>query len=147
MYIFANNDSLYFNNKVTTFHFTRYELNTGLRMDLRFDKINFYAAIGFSTRNNITFYSEKTNAKFKGLYRTYFYINNPKPTLFFNLGLVLKLGNARSVYNNKNIYDALDLNSYDGLNKNNTQIPISPKTKMKNSNIESVQDLIDYNDL
>lgn len=146
MFSFANNDSLYYNKSSTTFHFTRYELNTGIRLDLRMKRINFYTGLGFSTRNTITFYSENKNKNTTGTYRTYFYRENPPPSLFLNLGLVIKLGKTRSIYNNRNLYDASDLNNAEGVSNNNAQIPISPKKISKNNNIESIQDLIDYTD-
>ncbi len=146
MFSFANNDSLYYNKNSTTFHFTRYELNTGFRFDLRLKRINLYTGLGFSTRNNITFYSENRNKNTTGTYRTYFYKENPAASLFLNLGLVFKLGKARSIFNSRNLYDANDLNNSEGVSNNNAQIPISPKKLSKNYNIESIQDLIDYTD-
>lgn len=145
MFIFSNQDSLYFNKSASSFHFTRYELNTGLRFDLRLKHFNFYTALGFSTRNNITLYSEKRNTGNVGSYNTYFYTKKLPSTLYLNLGLLIKIGKTRSIYNNRNLYDAVDLNNTVGLPNQNTQIPI-PAKKTGKTNLESIQDLIDYND-
>lgn len=146
MYIFSNQDSLYFNTNVESFHFTRYELNTGCRVDLRIKQVNFYAALGLSTHNNITFYSEKRNSSKVASYNTYFYRKNLPASAFLNVGLVIKLGKTRSMYLNRNLYDAVDLNSTAGLPNQNAQIPIPAKKTPEKINLESIQDLIDYND-
>jgi len=148
MYNFANNDTLYFNANVKTFHFTRYELNTGLRVDVRVGShFGFFACSGISSRNNITFYSDAVN-KSNGLpYRKYFYSASPARTGYLQLGLVVKLGKTRTISNNRNLYDAIDLNSSTGTNDGNRQIQVDGKEKpLKNPNLESIQDLIDYND-
>lgn len=146
MYNFSNHDSLYFKKDISTFHFTMNELTTGLRFDLRFKRLNFYTAIGISSKNNVTFYSDKVNARTLGSYRTYFYTKNMPSTLFLNLGFVIKLGKTRSIYNNRNLYDAIDLNNSQGLPNNNAQIPVQSKKTKSNNNLESIQDLIDYTD-
>jgi hypothetical protein len=148
MFNFSNSDSLYFKRTSETFHFTRYEVNTGFRFDVRLSShFNFYIASGISSRNNITFYSEDANRRRRAYYNRYFYSKNVAPSLYFNFGLVLKFGKVRSYYNNKNIYDALDINNAVDLNSNgNVQIPLSPARKKSDFNLQSVSDLIDYND-
>jgi hypothetical protein len=147
MYNFANNDSLYFRKQVSTFHFTRYEVNTGLRIDgLITSYFNFYAALGLSTKNNITFYSETANpSKRKVPYHTYFYSRKADPGLFFNLGLVFRLGKTRTYLNDLNVYDAMDLNNANDGNRN-ANIPITPR-KQSVLNLKGIEDLVDYNDL
>ncbi|MDX2174617.1 MAG: DUF6268 family outer membrane beta-barrel protein [Bacteroidota bacterium] len=154
MFIFSNRDSLdYFRNS-STFQFTRYEINSGFRFDVRLNNnFNFYVAAGLSTKNNITFYSDKANKDRPRLpYRKYFYEQDLAPTGFFNFGLVLKFGKTKSYFNNRNIYDAIDLNNTidagDGNTSNgNVQIPVkSEKIKKKDANLTSIQDLIDAND-
>jgi hypothetical protein len=154
MYNFSNHDSLYYIGNDATFHFTRYEINSGLRADVRVNPwFNFYVALGLSTKNNITFYSEKANKDKPRLpYAKYFYNKNMPSTLFLNFGLVFKFGKTKSYFYNRNIYDAIDLNNTIGdgdnnISNGNTQIPNAPKTVKKNVNLSSVQDLIDYNDL
>lgn len=153
MFNFSNHDSIYFFPDSKTFHFTRYEINTGFRADVRVNSwFNFYIATGFSTKNNITFYSERANpSKSASGYRVYFYDKDFAPTMFFNAGLVLKFGKTRSFYNDKNLYDAIDLNNTIGggdnnISNGNTQILIPSKQKQQEYNLKSVQDLIDYND-
>jgi hypothetical protein len=146
MYNFSNNDSLYKKRSEPTFHFTRYEINTGLRCDARFtDYFYFYFSAGISSKNTITFYSETANpAKRKLPYNTYFYSRKVAPSLFFNLGLVLRFGKTRNSYHDKNLYDAIDLNNATE-NIHLNQVPIPPK-KQSAENLNSIQDLIDYND-
>lgn len=154
MFNFSNHDSLYYINNDATFHFTRYEINTGLRLDMRLsNNFNVYVATGISTKNNVTFYSERANSTHRHLpYNKYFYKSDMPSTLFFNFGLVLKFGKTKSYYNNKNILDAIDLNNTidagDG-NTNNGGVQLPTKAKKitkKDVNLNSVQDLIDYND-
>lgn len=146
MFNFSNRDSLYFRSTDATFHFSRYEINTGFRFDVRLTSaFNFYIATGISSRNTISFYSERANNRRNVLYSTYFYSKNIAPGLFFNFGLVFKLGKTRSYYNNKNIYDAVNMNNT--LNPNgNVQIPLTPKKKAKDINLKAIEDLVDYND-
>lgn len=152
MYNFSNHDSIYYLSNAATFSYTRYELNSGFRADVRAsDKFNFYVAAGISSRNNITFYSEKANRSRPNLpYRTYFFTESLGPTLFVNLGLVFKFGKTRTFYKDRNMYDVMDLNNTmdvgdNGGSAGNPQIPITPKSK-KEINLNSIQDLIDYND-
>ncbi len=147
MFNFSNHDSLYSKNPDATFHFSRYELNSGFRFDFRFSShFALFVASGISSRNSITFYSEKANSRRFGYYSTYFFTKRVRPTLFFNFGLVLKFGKTRSYFNNKNIYDAIDLNNTAGHNNGNVQIPLTPKKKKSDYNLKSVEDLVDYND-
>ena len=152
MYNFSNHDSLYYIGNDATFHYTRYELNTGFRADVRVNNnFNFYVSTGISSKNNVTFYSETGNkARPRLPYRNYFFSETLKPTLFFNLGLVFKFGKTRSFYKDHNMYDVMDLNNSIDVGDNNgsagnPQIPVTPKAK-KDVNLSSIQDLIDYND-
>lgn len=148
MFNFSNHDTLYPKTNVTTFHFTRYEINTGLRFDVRLgNHFVMFASAGLSTGNHIVFYSDKANTGRSRLpYNTYFYNAKTAPTLFVQYGLLLRFGKTRSYYNNRNIYDAIDLNDKAGTYTNNLQIPLQPRNTPKNLNLESVRDLIDYND-
>jgi hypothetical protein len=149
LFNFSNRDSLYFRKTDATFHFSRYEINTGLRFDVRLGSFfNFYISTGLSSRNNITFYSERANKNRRNLvYNSYFFTKNVAPTLFFNFGLVLKFGKTKSYYNNRNIYDAINLNNtIDPNNNGDVQIPLTPKKKKADLNLKSIEDLVDYND-
>jgi hypothetical protein len=150
MFIFSNADSLYFRGTEATFHFTRYEVNTGLRVDVRATRFfSFYLATGLSTGNNITFYSEAANPrKRSGPYRTYFYASKVPPSGFLNLGLVFSFGKTRSFYKDRNIYDAIDLNRQgNGIDNGNTQIPLPGKSIPKDLNLESIRDLVEESEL
>jgi len=153
MWNFSNSDSIYTLHPESTVHFTRYEMNSGLRIDGRLQNwLNFYFATGFSTKNKISFYSNTANAKSSKLpYSKYFYEYDPTPSIFVNFGLVFKFGKTRSYYKNKNIYDAIDLNNTisggdNNVSNGNLQIPIETKKRNDQLKINSVQDLIDYND-
>lgn len=152
MFNFSNHDSLYYLNNDATFHFTHSEITTGARADIRVTNwFNFYVALGFSTENRITFYSETANSKRSKLpYSKYFYNEVLPSTGFFNCGLSFRFGKTRSYYNNTNIYDAIDLNNTaggdDNLNNGNSQIPLNTRRKKAEADLKSVQDLIDYND-
>lgn len=147
MFNFSNQDSLYYFKTDRVFNFTRYELNTGLRLDVRAGKhFNFYVASGLSSKNNITFYSERANTSRPRLpYKRYFYSENPQSTLYLNVGLVFLFGKTRSYYNDKNLYDAINLSNTANEN-GNAQLPFLNKQKKSDANLESVQDLVDYND-
>jgi hypothetical protein len=148
MWNFSNADTLYFRKTDATFHFTRYEINTGFRGDFRMSShFSFYVALGLSTKNNITFYSERANTGQKvGAYSTHFFTKNIPPSAYLNFGFVLRFGKTRSYYNNKNIYDAIDINNQANGNNGNLPIPLDSKKKPKDINLESVRDLVDYND-
>jgi hypothetical protein len=144
MYLFSNTDSIYLKQTENAFHFTRYEIITGLRADVRIKRvISLYASAGISSKNNLTFYSDNSNAKLSGSpYNIYFYEGETRPTLFINAGVVVRLGKARSSHNDKNILDAIDLNNDKG-----PAIQISPEARQQSKlNMKSVEDLIDYND-
>lgn len=153
MFTFSNKDSLYyFNREADFFNFTRYEILSGLRYDAAFGKVfSMYIALGLSTRNNITFYSESANAnRPRAPYRKYFYMKDFGPTGFINLGMVFKFGKTKSYYNQHNMYEAMDLNNSEGIGNNTTlnpfNIPVHENVKKSKLNLADVQDLIDAND-
>jgi len=161
MFTFSNYDSLYnnafslFSKNSKAFHFTRYEILTGFRLDaVLTNNLSCYASLGLSSQNNITFYSEEANAerprRFLPL-KTYFYEKNLKTTGFLNFGLVVRFGQTKSYYNNKNLYDAFDLNNVNTVGDNNSgpgniEIPIKKTIKRSKLNLVDIQDLIDTND-
>jgi hypothetical protein len=146
MYNFSNHDTLYYLPSVKTFQFTRYELNTGLRVDYRGKRLNLFLATGFCTRTSLTFYSDQKNAG-AAPYRVYFYNATPGATLYSETGIVFKLGKARSIYNNTNLYDAIDLNGGNGAGDQNAQIPMDTKRQQNDLNLEEIRDLVEYDDL
>lgn len=146
MFNFSNSDSLYFRRNTSTFHFSRHDLNTGARFDVRVSRnFNFYVATGISSGNRIVFYSDNANKR-GVIYNTYFYSKYIRPSLYLNFGLVLKFGKTRSYYNNRNVYDAINLNNTVDLNNGNVQIPLTPGKKKSDLNLKGVEDLVDYND-
>jgi hypothetical protein len=154
MYTFLNNDSLYyFRPEVKYFNFTHYEILGGLRLDFLLNK-NFsgYVDFGSSTHCSITFYSMETKANQPlRSYKAYFYNKSLSPTGFLNFGLVWKFGKTKSYTNDRNMYDALDINNQNGIGDNNTgpgntEIPINKSIKRSKINLEDIQDLIDVTD-
>ncbi|MGE0567289.1 MAG: DUF6268 family outer membrane beta-barrel protein [Bacteroidia bacterium] len=154
MFTFSNKDSLYyFNREAKYFYFSRYEILTGLRFDGSIgNNFSYYVALGTSSKNRIAFYSEKANNSNdpSKQYKTYFYFKDFKSTGFLNLGLVFRFGKTKSVFNNRNLYDVMDLNNTIGVGDNNinpgSRIPIEQSIKQSKLNLADIQDLIDAND-
>ncbi|MBN8692904.1 MAG: hypothetical protein J0L69_06885 [Bacteroidetes bacterium] len=152
LFNFSNNDTIYKINNDKTINFGRYELLTGARLDVVPTKwFNFYVATGFSTRNYVAFYSNTHNKNNKNALGE-FYSNNPRGTIFLNLGLVFRIGRTKSYLNNQNIYEAIDINGTidpgeNNVNPGNGNIVIPNKRKGSNSlKPTEVQDLIDIYD-
>ena len=153
MWNFSNYDSLYTIKGDATFHFTRYEINTGLRVDgSLFHWFNYYVAMGLSSKNNITFYSNNKNENNKNQpYKIFFYRTNLPSTLFLNIGVVYHFGKTKSFFNNRNMYDAHDINNNIGAGDNNVNngnmgIPVIRERERPDTKLKGMQDLIDYND-
>lgn len=160
MFNFSNRDTVYNGNyyKNTNIsddkviHFGRYELLTGFRMDVVPCRwFSFYISTGFSTRNGIAFYSNNFNKNNKNKRYGDFYARAPQNSGFFNMGLVFRIGRTKSYYNNKNMYEVVDLNnsvdpSDNNVNPGNGTINTSKKTLPKSLKPTEVQDLIDAND-
>ncbi|MFL5753593.1 MAG: hypothetical protein ACJ76F_09310 [Bacteroidia bacterium] len=149
LYTFSNSDTLYFGTD-KTIQFGRYELNHGFRVDYKASKnFSFYAAIGGSGNSYISMMSFSYNKDNKGLL-TPFFIEKLGKAGFGNIGMTLRFGNAKKVYNNRNMYEVFDINSTVDPGDNNTnpgnEIPSVPK-KVKNLGYKDVQDLIDTQDL
>jgi len=150
IYTFSNNNQVYYLKNDATFYFARREVNTGLRVDFKpTSRMLFYVAGGLSTRNTISFYSDNLNRTNRlGAYKTFFYKNELPTTFFANFGLTIKLGKAKSVYNNTNLIDAIDLNNQNAPGDDNSfngNINL-PSKASKNYNLKSIEDLIDIND-
>ncbi len=152
LYTFANTDSIQLgninDNKIL--YFGRYEFIAGARVDILPSKhFNFYLASGFTTQNSITFYPKNKSNSFN----TYdnFYKEKIGSSLFVNVGLVFRFGKTKSIYNNSQLYNGLDINNSNdsgdnGVNIGNGNIPVAPK-KMKKNNIDDVLDLIETQDM
>lgn len=153
LYTFANSDSLqigniYENNKL---YFGRYEFLSGLRLDVQPSKFfNFYLSTGFTTKNKIAFFPTNKVKDNVSLYRSY-YSEDIKSSIFVNFGFVFRFGKTKSIYNNMQIYDALDINNTidsgdNGVMRGNGDIPV-PVTKIQKINPDEVLDLIETQDL
>jgi hypothetical protein len=112
--------------------------------------LNFYLASGFTTRNSISFYSNGFNKRNKGQYGD-FYTAKPMNSVYINFGVTLRFGRTKSYYNNRNMYEAIDINNSidpgdNNVNTGNGNIPIPKKKLPKSLKPSEVQDLIDAND-
>ena len=150
----ANNDTINYKrpNEKTIFY-GRYELNYGFRMDANFNKhISIYAAAGVTGVKHLSFFSDVENANNK-LVLNSFYNEAFSPGVFANVGITLRIGRAKSIYNNYNMYEVFNINSTVGVGDNNTNtgdgnIPNQVKQKTQsNLKIKDVQDLIEAQDL
>ena len=153
LFAFANTDSLKIgdiNNNDKLF-FGRKEFLTGLRIDvLPSKKMNFYISSGFTTSNVISFTAPVTARNNASPYKDY-YRQKIEPSVFVNFGFVFRFGKTKSIYNNYQLYNAIDMNnSIDNGDNNvttgNGNIPILPK-KIKINNTNEVLDLIETQDL
>ncbi len=156
---FSNQDTVYdskyykngniLSNKII--QFGRYELLTGLRLDVVPCKwLNFYVSAGFSTKNGIAFYSNSFNKNNKFRLGD-FYANAPQNSGYINCGITIRFGRTKSFYNNQNIMEAHDLNNTidpgdSNVNPGNGNIIIPKKKAAKSLKPSEVQDLIDAND-
>jgi hypothetical protein len=157
---FSNRDTVY-NNKFykntnisqeKTIQFGRYELLTGMRMDVVPCRwLGLYLSTGFSTKNGIAFYSNNFNKNNKRGSLGDFYARAPKNSVFINMGVVFRIGKTKSYYNNRNMYEAIDLNNSidpgdNNVNPGNGNIVIPKKKIPKSLKPSEIQDLIDAND-
>jgi hypothetical protein len=150
----ANNDTVYYNNlKEKTIYYGRYELISGYRIDANFNKhISVFASVGFTGAKYLAFFAETENANNK-FTLNYFYREAFKPGVFANFGFTIRIGRAKSIYNNYNMYEVFNINSTIDVGDNNTNtgdgnIPNEIKKKAKsNLKIKDVQDLIEAQDL
>jgi len=151
LYSFANTDSIQvgdFSNNKKLF-FGRNEFLSGLRIDLLASRyFNAYLSTGFTTRNYISFSSQ---AKEKSKYSPYpnYYKQNIKGSIFLNMGVVFRFGKTRSIYNSRQLYNAIDMNNDigdNGIHPGNGNIPL-PEKKIKINNTDDVLDLIESQDL
>lgn len=150
LYTFANIDSLQIGNinENDKLYFGRYEFLSGLRLDVQPSKMfNFYLSSGFTTKNKIAFYPTNIVKNNVSSYKNY-YSEDIKGSIFVNIGMVLRFGKTKSVYNNMQMYDAMDINNgADPLdNRGNGDIP-QPGKKIKRIDPDEVLDLIETQDL
>lgn len=151
VYSFANTDELYYLNNDRSINFGRYEYLLGSRFDVNPNKlIGFYLGAGISSQNGISLFSESYNKNNNGKLN-HFYSEKLSGALFVNVGLTIKFGKTKSIYNNYNLYDAIDLNNSSeagdtNINTGNSEIPKS-HPKLKEVKLSDMQDLIETQDL
>lgn len=153
VYTFANTDSLEIGNiyENSKLYFGRYEFLSGLRVDVQPSKFfNFYLSTGFTTKNKVAFYPTNKVKDKSSSYSSY-YSEDIKSSIFVNLGFVFRFGKTKSIYNNMQLYDALDINNTidsgdNNVMRGNGDIPV-PATKIQKINPDEVLDLIETQDL
>jgi hypothetical protein len=149
----ANNDTVYYKNPEKTIYYGRFEMNYGFRIDVNFNKhFSIYAAAGFTGFKYLIFFSDEDNANNKLGSLNPFYKELFFPGLFANVGFTLRIGRAKSVYNNYNMYEVFNTNSTVGvggdINIGDGNIPNDIKKKVEaNLKMKDVQDLIEAQDL
>lgn len=152
-YTFANHDSIalgsIYENK--TLYFGRQEFLLGTRIDIIPAKhFSFYLSAGLTTGNNIQFFPTKSNANVVDKYEKN-YKEKIKNGVFINFGIALKFGKTKSVYNNLQMYNAIDINNSNSAGDNNIlytnrEIP-ERNGKMGKNKTDDVIDLIEAQDL
>jgi hypothetical protein len=156
----ANNDSLYngTNGKTNTIDktiiFGRYDGNTGFRFDFNFSKhFSLYAAFGGANLRAVALFSNQYNAKNNTDKLVPFFGQKLDKVGYINFGFVVRIGQAKSVYGNHNMYEVFNANSTIDVGDNNTDtgdgnIPNETKKKtITNLKTRDVQDLIEAQDL
>ncbi|MBS1637588.1 MAG: hypothetical protein JST26_16865 [Bacteroidetes bacterium] len=149
LYSFANVDSLSPDFKNKTIYFGRYEFLSGLRVDVLPSKyFNFYLSSGLTTQNFVGMFPNGRKFKPGSNLST---VERISGSLFINFGIVVRFGKTRSIYNNQQMYNALDLNNSldpgnNNVNPGNGNIP-RPQKKIRHLDPKDVQDLMETEDL
>jgi hypothetical protein len=122
-------------NDSSEINFGRSEFLIGLSANYRINNdISLFASSGFSTRRELFFGNKKTM--------------RIDPAPFLNIGFSWKLGRAKRVYNDINMYDVFDLNnSFDPGNDNEPPIDNGIPRTSQRYNYKDVQDLITEDEL
>ncbi len=150
----ANNDTVYYKNpNEKTIFYGRFEMNYGLRIDANFSKhFSIYVAGGFTGYKHLGFFSDAENATNTTGALNRFYGELFTPSVFANFGFTLRIGRAKSIYKNYNMYEVFNTNSTIGvgsdINMGDGNIPNDIKKKVQaNLKMKDVQDLIEAQDL
>lgn len=152
LYTFANTDSLQIGNinNNRQLYFGRYEFLSGLRIDIQPKSgFNIYFSSGFTTRNKILFHYASPVSKATPYTKNY--TENIKGSIFINLGIVIRFGKTKSIYNNRMLYEAMDINNTIASGDNTTfnsngDIP-TPIKKLPVNVTSEIGDLIEVHDL
>ncbi len=158
--VMGNTDSLYngTNGKAATVDktiiFGRYDGNTGFRFDFNLNKhFSFYAAFGGANLRGVALFSNQYNAKNNTDMLVPFFGQRLEKAGYVNFGFTLRIGQAKSVYGNHNMYEVFNTNSTIDTGDNNTNtgdgnIPTEIKKKtITNLKTKDIQDLIEAQDL
>lgn len=151
VYNFSNHDTLYFGTD-KTIQFQRIELMNGFRWEAHPSRnFGFFLSTGMLMSRKVQFSSLTYNKRNNGLLAP-FYSEKIAPTWYFNVGLTMRFGKTKKVYNNKNIYEMFDLNNSIDSGDNNalpasSDIPGIPRKKKNKASIADVKDLIEVEDL
>lgn len=164
----GNSDSLY--NGLTnagrldsTIIFGRYDGLFGFRFDFRPNKnVSFFVEFGKSNVRAVAFFSRQYNTASGApvqdnveIFKPFF-VSPLQGSKFLSLGLTVRFGKTRTVYNNYNMYEVFNINSSiaPGDNNNdigNGDIPNAQKLKKgreaTNISTRDIQDLIETQDL
>lgn len=152
LYTFANSDSLQIGNinNNRQLYFGRYEFLSGARVDIRAsNSFNIYLSSGFTTRNKILFHYASPLSKVTPYTKNY--SENIKGSIFINIGMVIRFGKAKSIYNNRMLYETMDINNTIASGDNTTfngngDIP-APIKKIPVNITSEISDLIEVQDL
>jgi len=102
------------------------------------------------TKQNYNSFTASSKAKSNLSTYTNYYGQFIKGSIFLNIGVVVRFGRVKSIYNNFQMYDAIDLNNSgmgdNGIHSGNGNIPV-PEKKIKINNTDEVLDLIEAQDL
>lgn len=154
LYTFANVDSIPIGSFTTnqTLYFGRYEFLSGFRADISPSKnFNFYLSLGSTTKNKMLLYDTPKGKDKTSPYPTG-YFENIRRGVYINFGCVIRFGKTKSIYNNHQLYEAMDLNnninsSDDNVQFGNNNIPSSKPKKMAHLNTDDVLDLVEDTDV
>lgn len=156
----GNTDSLYngtngkSNDIDKTIIFGRYDGNTGMRLDFNpSSHFSIYGAFGIAGIRALALYSNQYNAKKNSEVLVPFFTHRVPGCFYFNFGLTVRIGRARSVYGNHNMYEVFNSNSTidtgdNNINTGDGNIPNETKKKtITNLRTRDIQDLIEAQDL
>ncbi len=128
----------------------RYELLHGLQINVRAGKnISFYVSTGFATKRRITYVFKEEPLNPKSGYD--FDRQRIPASIFVSFGLSIRFGATKKLYNDRQMYDVMDLNTLKNMGLSDSgpvdnDIPASPeKSKIdsaKKIKYKDVEDLI-----
>ncbi len=155
----ANTDSLYNGTNSNgdidkTIIFGRYDGNSGMRLDFNPNKhFSFFTAFGTSTFRGVALFSRQYNKKNKAEEMVPFFGQKLNAAFYINIGFTVRIGQAKSIYNNYTMYEVFNTNTTIDVGDNNIDngdgnIPNqAKKKKISNLKTRDVQDLIEAQDL